>query len=300
MQECLNLGTGLVNWYGGPENRFQYWPVEKSTYVNYSYVTKEADNCALAERYWLNSEGVFIYIEEETPLFIDQNAPEYPDQLCFTAREQAPYEKTNGSFTFNYFVGVATNARQAHLVAVNRFLGKPTKVPDERMVRHPIWSTWALYKTEIDEKIVRNFSEEILKYKFNNSQLEIDDDWEVCYGALTFRTSKFANISALTTSLKAKGYRVTLWVHPFINKGCEPWYSEAKQKGYLVLDRSGNPDTQWWDSKAKEAAYIDFTKPEAAKWYSDRLKKLQTEAGIDSFKFDAGESSWVPQVSSYN
>lgn len=62
---------------------------------------------------------------------------------------------------------------------------------------------------------------------------------------------------------------------------------------YFVLNHNGNPDTQWWNSKKDEAAYIDFTKPEAAEWFVTRLKKLQQEAGIDSFKFDAGESSWI-------
>lgn len=59
------------------------------------------------------------------------------------------------------------------------------------------------------------------------------------------------------------------------------------------MNHNGNPDTQWWNSKKDEAAYIDFTKPEAAEWFVTRLKKLQQEAGIDSFKFDAGESSWI-------
>lgn len=62
----------------------------------------------------------------------------------------------------------------------------------------------------------------------------------------------------------------------------------------MVLDHNNKPDTQWWNSKTGEAAYIDFTKSEAQEWFKERLKRLQTEDGIDSFKFDAGESSWVP------
>lgn len=61
-------------------------------------------------------------------------------------------------------------------------------------------------------------------------------------------------------------------------------------------DHNGNTDATWWNSAINDSAYIDFTKPEAAKWYTDRLKTLQEEAGIDSFKFDAGETSWLPQV----
>jgi hypothetical protein len=41
-------------------------------------------------------------------------------------------------------------------------------------------------------------------------------------------------------------------------------------------------------------SYVDFTNPEAVNWWSNRLEKLRTEYRIDSFKFDAGESNWLP------
>lgn len=65
---------------------------------------------------------------------------------------------------------------------------------------------------------------------------------------------------------------------------------------YLVADHKNNTDTVWWNSKPNETAHIDFTKTAAAAWYTQRLRTLQQEAGIDSFKFDAGESSWTPPV----
>ncbi len=34
---------------------------------------------------------------------------------------------------------------------------------------------------------------------------------------------------------------------------------------------------------------LDVTNPEAVAWFVYRLRKLQTETGIDGFKFDAGE-----------
>lgn len=37
-----------------------------------------------------------------------------------------------------------------------------------------------------------------------------------------------------------------------------------------------------------------------AKWFSDKLKALQISAGIDSFKFDAGEASWSPSDPVFN
>jgi hypothetical protein len=293
-RDCIDLEIGQVHWYSGTEDRTQYWPIEKQTYSNYSYLTKEDNNAAIAERYWLNSRGIFYYIEDETPLFIDQNTPKYENKLCFSAYAGLPYQSRVATTKFIYHIGIGKNARDSHMYAVKNLLGHPKSYPDERMVQYPIWSTWALYKAEIDDKVVREFADLIVNNGFNNSQLEIDDDWEDCYGALTFRKNKFPNIKQLTNDLKAKGFRVTLWIHPFINKNCTAIYDEALSKGYLVRDHKNSTDTKWWNSVANDAAYLDFTKPEVQQWFTQRLRRLQQEDGIDSFKFDAGETSWVP------
>lgn len=189
-------------------------------------MTKEADNCAIAERYWLNSAGVFYYVSPNTPLFIDQTE----NELCMVVQQELPYNVRAGSITYEYFIGISENARTAHEFAIKDILGRPRDMPDSRMALRPIWSTWARYKRDINESVVLEFADEILANQFTNSQYEIDDDWEVCYGALTFNEKKFPDIKALVNILKSKGFRVTLWIHPFINKGCEPWLTQAHEK----------------------------------------------------------------------
>lgn len=230
-KDCIRLLTDRMSWYGGAQQRLQFWPIEKLTYKDRAYVTQEENNFAITERYWLNSEGSFIYVEPDVPLFIDQNQDD--NSLCLTANRTLPYNThTTGSFEFTYHIGVGRNAKDTHLSAVSRFLNKPTGHPADLMVRRPVWSTWARYKAAINEAVVQTFADEINNNQFTNSQFEIDDDWEDCYGALTFRTSNFTNITKTTETLKTKGFAVTLWVHPFINVNCEPWYTLAKNNGY--------------------------------------------------------------------
>ncbi|GAB0098690.1 uncharacterized family 31 glucosidase KIAA1161 [Sergentomyia squamirostris] len=295
--DCLNLAGH--NWYGGPQQRRQLWPVEKLTLSNYSYVTKEADSAAIVERYWLNSGGAYIYLSDRIPLFIDQNSRK-KDHLCFIAEQTTPYSTLVGTYDFEYIVGVGNDPRETHMHVVNNILGKPSGVPDTRMAALPIWSTWARYKRDINHTVVMKFAKEIVDNRFKNSQFEIDDDWEVCYGALTFRTEKFPDIKATVKQLKDMGFRVTLWIHPFINKGCDPWYSYALAHNFLVLDHNNISDTEWWNSEKGQAAYIDFTNEKAAEWFSNRLLQLLIDTGIDSYKFDAGESSWQPDISKNN
>lgn len=87
-RDCFSLGNS--SWYGGPERFRQVWPIEKLNLSDYSYVTKEDNWGAVAEPYWLNSLGAYIYVNEEVPLFVDQNT--YRDNtVCFIARAERPY-----------------------------------------------------------------------------------------------------------------------------------------------------------------------------------------------------------------
>lgn len=182
---------------------------------------------------------------------------------------------------------------KAHEHAIRAVLGKPSGYPDERMIRYPIWSTWARYKRDINETVVLEFADEILAHNFNNSQLEIDDDWEECYGALSFKQSKFPNPKNLTDTLKTKGFRVTIWIHPFVNDLCNPRFQEAEINGYFVYNNTDNStNTSWWNGVG---GITDFTNSDAVKWYVSRLQTLKEESGINAFKFDAGETSWLPQ-----
>lgn len=91
LRDCYELDTGKVHWYGGPERWQQDWPLEKLK-INGTepYIIKKSDNFAVAERYWLNSKGAFIFVDERVPLFIDQNL-HYKNQVCFVAKSESPY-----------------------------------------------------------------------------------------------------------------------------------------------------------------------------------------------------------------
>lgn len=228
--DCMPLNIGRTAWYGGPSLFHRYWPIEKITLTNYSMVSKIQDASAIAERYWLNSNGVFIYIDLITPFFVNQNVGNN-NSLCLTAQNSPPYNVRRDQISLTYYIGAHTNTRLAHLEAVNRLLGKPVDLPDHRMIQHPIWSTWARYKSNINETIVETFAQEILTNGFQKNTLSIDDKWENCYGSLSFNVTRFPNVAAMVNRLKQRGFRVTLWVHPFIDTKCEPTYSEAKRLG---------------------------------------------------------------------
>lgn len=222
--------------------------------------------------------------------------------MCLSAINSPPYESRK-KVALQYRICSAENAKEMHMHSVNSFLGKPTGIPDEKMIRDPIWSTWAQYKANINESTVLEFARKINEYDFKVSQIEIDDNWESCYGDAVFDQSddKFPDPKSLISAIKEElGYRVTLWVHPFVNFGCQSWMEGAlPPKSYFIKDKKGKegignlPGLVWW-WQGVLASYVDFTNPEAVTWWSSRLQQLRDEYGIDSFKFDAGESNWLP------
>ncbi|KAL4713791.1 hypothetical protein ACJJTC_012308 [Scirpophaga incertulas] len=297
LEDCIDFG--LKQWYGGPMQIDQVYPIQNAPRTYSAYVSTEKDNGAIVERYWLNSAGEYIYVHPEVPLFVDYNNL-LVNHICFGSQIAEPYSSKREHTPLAYDIWFLPNVKEAHKHAVKNYLKQPSDVPDFKMVQHPVWSTWAQYSKDINDTKLIEFAQQINDFGFNNSQFEIDDLWEVCYGSFVVDENKFPNFTQFVDEIKSLGYRVTLWVHPFINSNCEPAYSEALKLGYVALNEAGSPDVTWWNSNGTQAAYVDFTNPDAAEWWYQKVKKLQDTYNIDSFKFDAGESSFAPQIAVQN
>lgn len=146
LKDCFDLKIGDWNWYGGPERDLQRWPIEKLHLKGAEpYIIKKTSNNAVGERYWLNSKGAFIFVDDRVPLWVDQNE-EQQGKVCFIAKAINPYINRkrvsrfillqnlvflNIKVTLNfqvflkYHVGVQDNPKQSHIYAVNKFITLP-------------------------------------------------------------------------------------------------------------------------------------------------------------------------------
>lgn len=70
---------------------------------------------------------------------------------------------------------------------------------------------------------LQRFAQQIRQHRFNSSHLEIDDMYTPAYGDPDFDEAKFPNASDMFRRLRDAGFRVTLWVHPFINYNSSRW-----------------------------------------------------------------------------
>ncbi|MCL6571560.1 MAG: alpha-xylosidase [Bacillus sp. (in: Bacteria)] len=102
----------------------------------------------------------------------------------------------------------------------------------------------------------------------------------------TWDTRAFPRPKEMIEGLKKKGIRVSVWINPYISE-LSALFPEGAAKGYFVKRRDGSVyQIDWWQPGM---AFVDFTNPEACKWYKHQLRRL-LDMGVDSFKADFGES----------
>lgn len=289
------------SWYGLGERVIQGWPLESAGVISDPYLPHDHGRDGtlnLASPLFLTQSGVGILLEEAPgDFFVDLNpgsdgvlelgiaAPEsrLGADLDTSIKPQGP------SLVLN--VVLATDTTQATRQSL-KLLGHPVVPPPSELWSKPIWTTWARHKMAVTQQDVLAYAEEIIARDYPRSVMEIDDRWQTAYGDLAFDPKKFPDPAAMVARLHEGGFRVTLWVTPFFNPNSAA-FVEAARQGFLVRERvTGQPIlTYWWQGIG---GLIDVTNPAALEWWRAGLQRLQTEYGIDGFKFDGGEASFLP------
>ncbi|XP_028604321.2 myogenesis-regulating glycosidase-like [Podarcis muralis] len=290
---------GDAHWYGGYEMSRQQWPIslpgsqEPAPFVTSDVYSFRNSFGGILERYWLSSKAAAVKISDSVPFHLGFNASER--SLIFQARyKDSPYEPLNEPFPqLSYHVCIGSDITSVHRYMAQVHFRKPLKVPSERMFQFPIWSTWAMYKKEINQEKVLGFAQMIKKHGFKYSHIEIDDMYTQNYGDFDFDRSKFPQATDMFEKLKKDGFNVTIWIHPFVHKS-SPNFEEGIEKKLFVTEPQGTLPAMvvWWNGVG---AILDFTNPSARKWFQRHLRQLRTKYGVSSFKFDAGETCYLPK-----
>ncbi|ELU07811.1 hypothetical protein CAPTEDRAFT_103368 [Capitella teleta] len=280
------------HWYGLGHVWNHPWPMERWDVKMSPVVTGELEPFKMGEWYggiqerlWMSSSGVALFVDFNTPLFASVNH-QSDGRLRLVAKNVSPYQEDE--LSMRYTLLQERDVKAAYLSLVGKAFEKPKSIPNEKIFRYPVWSTWAQYKQDITQERVLEFAGAIRKHGFKDSQLEIDDDWTPAYGDWTFDATKFPDPARMVKVLKDLGFRVTIWMHPFANVNSEA----IKEKQYWIQEPStGKPSiVTWWNGKA---ALLDVTSPSSKSWLKTKCQYLQ-QLGIDSFKIDAGEACYLP------
>lgn len=171
------------------------------------------------------------------------------------------------------------------------FLGEPKEVLEAytaltgRSPVPPLWSFgfWMSRITYQSEDEVRNVAKALREHKVPCDVIHIDTGWFERDWCCDYRFSKsrFRDPAKMIEDLRKQGFRISLWQLPYFTP-INDLYREAVEKGYVVRGPGGEPAT--------EDAVIDFSNPEAVKWYQGLLAGL-LKLGVGAIKVDFGEAA---------
>lgn len=155
----------------------------------------------------------------------------------------------------------------------------------------PPWSfgLWlsTSFVTDYDEKTVTSFIEGMEERDIPLSVFHFDCFWMREFHWCDFKWDDrvFPDPEGMLKRLKDRGLKISLWINPYISQQSE-LFVEAVEKGYLL--KRANGDVWQWDLWQPAMGIVDFTNPDARKWYADHLRRL-LDMGVDCFKTDFGE-----------
>ena len=181
--------------------------------------------------------------------------------------------------------------RDAYHMAMQKHFPPTGTLPDEMFFSKPQYNTWIELMYNQNQADILTYANKVLEHNFPTGVFMIDDNWQKYYGNFEFKLEKFPDAKAMTSELHEKGFKVMVWICPFVSPD-SPEYRWLKGKGYLLKDKkTGQPAMiTWWNGVS---ASYDTTNPEAMAHFKRLLRKMQTDYGIDGFKFDAGDVSYM-------
>ncbi len=143
------------------------------------------------------------------------------------------------------------------------------------------------FTTNYDEETVMSFIDGMLDRGIPLRTFHFDCFWMKAFHWSDFVWDEkvFPDPAGMLSRIKAKGLNVCVWINPYIGQE-SILFAEGKDKGYFV--KRPNGDVWQWDMWQPGMALVDFTNPEACKWYQDKLETL-LDMGVDCFKTDFGE-----------
>jgi alpha-glucosidase (family GH31 glycosyl hydrolase) len=241
------------------------------------------------------SDGTFIYDQDAncktnqaSPLFIsDQGRYIWSEKpLKIEIMKEKIIVSAKGGEVITGKQG--NTLRDAFLYASKTFFPPSGKTPDPLLFTSPQYNTWIELQYNQNEKDILKYAENIIKNGFPSGVIMIDDNWQDRYGTWKFDCEKFSDPKGMIDKLHSMGFKVMLWVVPFISSD-SPVYRELAEKKLLIFEdreKTKPAKIEWWNGVS---ALVDLSNPDGSRWFKNELSRLVNDYGVDGFKLDAGD-----------
>ncbi|MCI9008220.1 MAG: alpha-xylosidase [Lachnospiraceae bacterium] len=172
--------------------------------------------------------------------------------------------------------------------------GKPALPPSWSF---GLWLTTS-FTTSYDEKTVTGFIQGMADRQIPLHTFHFDCFWMKGYEWCSFEwdPDTFPDPEGMLKRYKARGLHICVWINSYIGQK-SALFDEGMEKGYFVKNLDGSV----WQCDRWQAgmALVDFTNPDACRWYQEKLERLM-DMGVDCFKTDFGERIPVTGVKYYD
>ena len=150
-----------------------------------------------------------------------------------------------------------------------------------------LWLTTS-FTTNYDEETTSSFINGMAERDIPLEVFHFDCFWmkEFHWCDFEWDDRVFPDAKGMLQRYKEKGLKICVWINPYIAQGTA-FFREGLEKGYL-LKRADGMGIKQVDNWQPGMGLVDFTNPDATKWYIDKLRTL-LDMGVDCFKTDFGE-----------
>lgn len=128
--------------------------------------------------------------------------------------------------------------KEALLAASAKHFPPSGQIPEPVFFSLPQYNTWIELMYNQNQEDIMNYARKVVENGFPQGVFMVDDNWQKYYGNFDFKTDKFPDPKAMTDELHRMGFKVMLWVAPYVSPD-SPEFRTLEQKGYLLKDKKG-------------------------------------------------------------
>uniref|UniRef100_A0A182Q2S0 Glycoside hydrolase family 31 N-terminal domain-containing protein n=1 Tax=Anopheles farauti TaxID=69004 RepID=A0A182Q2S0_9DIPT len=304
--DCFDASEDRGFWYGGGLTNGIEYILGKASLPEGPFVTGDINvhkwGNAL-KRYFLNSRGVAIQVDEKSPLYVSVSGEPGQRRLCLQGRndkfafvnQQTPFPE------LKYTVCTGPDMRTLHNGLMQKSLWDGLTERDndviKSLLREPVWQIPASKQEDLTEAAIYNYTESIIALGYLRlGHVLVNEFWQRTIGDFRLDPERFPTLDETVNILHRRGFRVSFMIQPFISTESGN-FREAVAKKLLIYERESErsiPALTRYKSTTS-AGVLDVTNNASIPWLAEQLKKITETVEIDSYFVDFGTAFNMPR-----
>uniref|UniRef100_A0A336MLM6 CSON001889 protein n=1 Tax=Culicoides sonorensis TaxID=179676 RepID=A0A336MLM6_CULSO len=323
--DCFFTGPERGHWFGGGLLKGLEWPLEQGKFNFAPLITGDHHNQQFGnavKRYFLNSKGAAIKVDEKVPLYLSMGAFD-ENLMCLKSKHDdfAFLNRQTELPEMKYKICTGPDMKSLHSAMTQKSLWDGLKEEDiscgkdfmmyalpnakykdcniniHSLLEEPIWQIPALSLKNFTETSIYNYTETIIEMGFLRlGHVLINEFWQKNVGDFKMDEERFPTLENTINILHRRGFKIVLTIQPFISTESAR-FAEVVAKQLVISERGAEyyvPALTRYHN-APSVAMLDITNNATLPWMMDRIKKLRKAYSIDSFYFDIGNGHNVPR-----